>query len=218
MVLRNMEKRKIFVFRINKGNAPGNPIGNCPIDFRDIKRKISKIKKTDLKVINYEDTHLDFIKKELWVNNTLRQGWGIENTSLDVSMTNWIENFMFNGKIYWNADISCKHAKGRHNILKRMLEMKKGDIVLIPKTSRSELNNYHKFVACEIEEPYYFDLPHDPKDFGHCIRVKSIKEFSFNSTNLLRGDFGSPYICAIMEVKNHHSRFNRFDSFIKRAF
>ncbi len=191
------------------------------MDYSDIMKERDNI--TEFEKIEYEDSDLVFIKDELWKNNVLRQGWGIKNSELKISglkisTTNWIGKYILSAKRHWVTDISCEQAKGRHNILKRMLDIKENDILLIPKTSKENINDYHKFVACEVAETYYLDLPKKPKDFGHCIKVKNVKEFSFNNSNLWRSDFGSPYICAVLEVKGHHGKHSKFLKFVNREY
>jgi len=70
---------------------------------------------------------LKFIKDELWENNILRQGWGIQGLDLRRNQMSWIKKYMYNGKIFWNADINCNEANGRRNILRRMLDININD-------------------------------------------------------------------------------------------
>jgi len=214
-----MKKQKIFVFRISKGNESGNPIGRCPLDYSEIKKIINNLGASRITPIDYDNNgYLDFIFDEFWNNRVLRQGWGIENLNLNQKIKSWIENYMLSGKIYWNEDIDCNHAKGRWNILNRMTKIKENDIILIPKTSSRALNDYHSFVACQIEEEYYFDFPKSIQDFGHCLKIKNIREFQYGKKTLERGDFGTPYLWAVTEVKNYHNRYFKIRDFILREF
>lgn len=215
-----MDKQKIFVFRISKGNKGGNPIGKCPMDYRSIKSVISNLTEKDITPIDYDNNdHLQFIYNEFWTENTLRQGWGIKNLDLRKDdPKEWIEHYMFNGKIYWNADITCNAAKGRYNILQRMIFMEKDDILLLPKTSSSGLDDPFKFTVCQIEKPYYFDLRDEIQDFGHCLKVKNKKEFEYSSKSLQTGDFGTPYLWAVTEVNNNHKRLKKFKEFIQKNY
>lgn len=210
---------KIFIFRLAKGNNSGNPIGGCPLDYQDIKKQISELKKDDIQKIDYEEiNYLNFLHNELWSNNTLRQGWGIKNLDLKQSVKSWIENYMLQGKIFWNEDIECHTAKGRWNIISRMNtnNMRENDYIIIPKTSNNIeiINDYQHFVVCQVDKTYYFDYHDDIKDFGHCIKVKNLKVFNYSEKVLLRNDFSAPYLWAITEVKEHHSRYNKFYDFI----
>ena len=145
------------------------------------KKKIEDLDESDITPIDYDNNgYLDFIHDEFWNNKTLRQGWGIENLDLRQEVKSWIENYMLSAKIYWDDDIECNDAKGRWNIVSRMLYIKKNDVLLIPKTSSQvKLNDYESFTACQVEEEYYFDYPADIQDFGHCLKVKNIKEFKY---------------------------------------
>lgn len=214
-----MKRQRIFVFRISKGNKSGKPIGKCPIDYTEIKKVINNLSQNEITPIDYENNgHLDFIFNELWKNKTLRQGWGIKNLDLCQEIKEWIENYMLSGRIFWDVDINCDEAKGRLNILSRMIRIRKGDILLIPKTSSNKLNDYFKFTACQAEKEYFFDWSSQIQDFGHCLKVKNIKEYNYGNDTLNRGDFGSPYLYAITEIKSHHSRFDKFQDFVQTKF
>ncbi len=214
-----MNKQKIFVFRISKGNESGNPVGKCPLDYSSIKKTINNLNQKEITPIDYNNNgHLGFIFNEFWKNRILRQGWGIKDLDLNQDVKKWIENYMLSGKIYWDTDINCDEAKGRWNILRRIPNIKKGDILLIPKTSSSELNDYFKFTACQVEKEYYFDYPTQIQDFGHCLKVKNIKEYQYGLNTLNRNDFGTPYLWAVTEVKNYHSRFDRIKDFVENEF
>ena len=127
---------------------------------------------------------------------------------------------MLNGKIFWDANIDCNTAKGRWNIISRMLNMKENDYIIIPKTSNNidNPNDYNHFVVCQIQQEYYFDCNANIKDFGHCVKVKNLHTFEYNKDTLLRKDFSSPYLWAITEVKEHHSRYVKFKNFIKSTY
>lgn len=214
-----MEQRRIFVFRTARGQETGTPIGKCPLDYSDIKKKISEIKNEEINPIDYsKNGHMEFVQSELRQRNILRQGWGIKGLDLRLPIKKWIENYMYFGKIYWNGDISCNEAKGRRNILRRMLDMHKGDILLIPKTSKQSLNDYNSFTVCKVETEYVFDYQSDYEDFGHCIGITELKDFRFDKNTLERSDFGSPYLWAITEVKSSHSRFEKFIKFIDNEY
>ena len=211
-----MNQRKMFVFRIAKGQDSGHPIGKCPLDYSEIKKIIKDLPKEKITPIDYESNgHLEFIQNELWKKKILRQGWGIQNLDLRQPTKKWIENYMYSGKIYWNSDISCNEAKGRWNIINRMKDMKKGDILFIPKTSQTYLNDYNRFSICEVEKEYYFDYPSGYMDFGHCIEVANLRDFNYGKKTLERSDFSSPYLWAISEVKSYHGRYRKLAQFIQ---
>ena len=214
-------KERIFVFRLAKHNNSGNPNGNCPLDYSEIKKEISKLTSKDIKKINYDPSiYVKFLYRELWDKKILRQGWGIKDLDLNFDTKKWIENYMYNGKIYWDEDIECKLAKGRWNILSRMLRMRKDDYIFIPKTSDdlNHPNDYNHFIICQVDQEYYFDYPSHIKDFGHCIKVKNIKIEKYGSDTLIRNDFSAPYLWAITEVHDGHSRYSKFKDFIENNY
>lgn len=214
-----MSQSKIFIFRIAKGQDSGQPIGKCTLDYTEIKKIISEIPKEIITPIDYENNgHLGFIQNELRQKSILRQGWGIKNLDLKQPTKEWIEKYMYSGKIYWNADINCNEAKGRWNIINRMLDMKKDDILLIPKTSQQYLNDYNKFSVCKVDKEYYFDYPTEYCDFGHCIKVDNLQDFNYGKNTLDRSDFSSPYLWAITEVKRHHGRYKKFVQFLDSEY
>ena len=214
-----MDKKRIFVFRISKGNEAGDPRGRCPLDYSEIKKKINNLTPSMITPIDYNNNgYLEFIYNEFWKNNTLRQGWGIKDLDLRQDIHPWIESYMLSGKIFWDTDIDCNFAKGRWNILNRMLNIQEGDILLIPKTSSNGLNDYHNFTACQASREYYFDYPLAYQDFGHCIGICNIREINYSNTTLERGDFGSPYLWAVTEVKEHHSRYDKIKNFVSKEF
>ena len=214
-----MKSPKMFVFRISKGRESGHPVGSCPIDYTEIKKIIKGLKEEDLKPIDYENNnHLNFIHSELWNNSILRQGWGIANTDLTQGNPDWIEMYMLSAKIFWEADIECEFAKGRWNILRRMLDIKANDILFIPKTSQEFLDDGNSFVVTSVEKEYYFDYPKDIQDFGHCLMVKNKKVFKYGKETLWKSDFSTPYMWAITEIKPHHSRFEKFSNFLSANY
>jgi len=215
-----VKNQNAFIFRISKDNDnQGNPIGRCPLDYSNIKKTIANLPASQITPIDYDDNgHLDFIHKEFWINNILRQGWGIENLDLNQDIKPWIENYMLSGKKFWNADINCDAAKGRWNILSRMLDIKENDILFIPKTSSLHLDDYHRFTVCQVKSRYFFDYPSEIQDFGHCLKVKNIKEFKYGKSTLEGNDFSAPYLWAITQIRPHHGRYNKMRKFIQREF
>ena len=72
-------KENIFVFRIAKGNEHGNPQGRCPLDYSQTIKRISNLKTSDMQIIDYDKIdYIQYLHKELWNNNILRQGWGVQ--------------------------------------------------------------------------------------------------------------------------------------------
>ena len=161
---------------------------------------------------------MKYIQDELWKNNILRQGWGIHGLDLRHNTKKWIENYMLYGKIYWDVDIECKAAKGRWNILRRMVNISVDDIILLPKTSENHLDDYNEFTVCQLEKKYYFDCSSKILDFGHCLKIKNIESFEYKEDTLLQGDFSSPYLWAITEVQLYHNKYEKFKKFIEKEY
>jgi len=210
---------KIFVFRVSKGHESGNPLGRCDIDIRDVIEQRDRITDADLKIIDYDNNgHLQYIQDELWSSLVLRQGWGIHGTDLRMGSVNWIKNYILEGKIWWDAEISCQQAKGRWNILRRMLNIKSGDILILPKTSIDIIDDYNHFTVCQADGEYFYEYHEEIGDFSHCIKIKNLKTYPYLFEYLDRYDFSSPYLWAITEVKNHHSRFTKVTSFLENNY
>jgi len=211
---------RIFVFRISKGNEPGNPLGSCNLDYSDVTRRINNLQPHQITPIDFENNgHREFIHSQLWEENILRQGWGIEGLDLrNENIHSWISNYMLNARIYWDNNVNCSQAKGRWNILRRILRMNQDDFIIVPKTSQQSLNDHNRFLVCQVDGEYYFDLSEEIQDFGHCIRVKNLVTFNYSQSTLLRGDFRTPYLWAVTEVREHHSRYNRILNFIHSTY
>ena len=125
---------------------------------------------------------------------------------------------MFNGKRFWDANINYDLSKGRWNILRKMLDIRIGDIIILPKTSESNIDDYHRFSVCQLAAEYYFDCTNEYSDFGHCLEKKNLKSFEYNKGTLFLGDFGSPYMWAITEVRHYHNKYDKFKQFIENVY
>lgn len=107
---------------------------------------------------------VDFVQDELQ-QGRLRQGWSPPGTSLlnaDGSERNkeeWTQAY----ESAWDESPS----RMRHGILRRMLDMNKGDLIFIPKAPE-----YGYFTIAEVEESrgYRFENP-----YGHIIPVKNLR-------------------------------------------
>lgn len=134
--------------------------------------------------IGYE---FNFVREEL-KKGILRQGWGKENMSLlsengsQRSKEEWIKDY------FW-SDTKESSKKTRYNILKRMLKMKKGDIVIIPKFPEQ-----HCLTVAKIKEGYNFDGKEiKSDDFGHFITLekKDMREFEYDENEYTKTISGS---------------------------
>lgn len=226
--------RRMFVFRLAHNNEPGEPIGACPLHYTEVMKKIKNMPASEIVLIEYTEETLQFLHDELWKHNILRQGWGLDGQDLrrypeektkQAYMTRWNSNFMLNEKKRHGRNIDCSIAKGRWNILSRMLEFKKDDIIFLPKVAKGYIYDaYDHFTVCQVADTYYFNGPTQNDDFQHCIKVKNLKTFNYGQDTLLRSDFGSPYCYAILEARGErdgkakHQMYDKFLEFSKKHF
>lgn len=94
----------------------------------------------------------------------LRQGWGCSGTNLKdagvpVAFKDWLAPYSAGASTAWRADVSTfeweKNAKTRHDILCRMLQFKRGDLVVVP---RIFFDN--EFTICRVTTGYRWDDSH----------------------------------------------------------
>lgn len=129
----------------------------------------------------------EFVQEELR-NGRLRQGWSPEGTSLldnngqERAKGDWTQAYI----AAWSEEPSPR----RHGILRRMLDMRVGDVVLCPKAPA-----YGQFTIAKVSEPYRFEVPGDQGDFGHIIAVENrrVVSNSYNADSVAISDlFRSP--------------------------
>jgi predicted Mrr-cat superfamily restriction endonuclease len=117
--------------------------------------------------------------KELF-NGTLRQGWGALGTQLIDSAGNRLDknSWLSNYSKAWDNPVDEGEASKRYNILARILEIKKGDIVVIPKTRTGQT-----LTICTVSKEYWFDGETSTmwSDYRHCIGVENIKSYVYDS-------------------------------------
>lgn len=137
--------------------------------------------------INYKDC-FNLIKSES-SNGRLRQGWGCEGTDI----TEDFEGFKKAGKEIGEWQESDSWFLRRYNILRIMLEMKKGDIIVVPKINMNENGNNDNgfFTVFKVTEPYKFNPIQVPvwgnfKEFGHVIGVEKFASFSYSLDEFTR--------------------------------
>ena len=123
----------------------------------------------------FRTSNHQFVQGEL-PQGRLRQGWSPPGTSLLNDEGNprtrdaWAQTYI----AAWGVKPSSK----RHGILRRMLDMRIGDVVLCPKTPAPRT-----FTIADVSKCYRFEVSADQKDFGHIITVKNQRKVS-NSHNL----------------------------------
>lgn len=121
--------------------------------------------------IDYSDR--DYFKKNL-EKGILRQGWGVENLSLLTesgeirSQEEWVNACP---ESWRTTDEARRYLRNKNNNLRKMLEMKEGDMILIPK-----FPEWDTFSLYRVSGKYYFDLEKEKGDYGHCIPVEIAKE------------------------------------------
>ena len=179
--------------------------------------------------IDYDETY-DFQKSEI-LKGRLRQGWGVEGTDLraDDSFNKFCEAGKNAG---WEGSYTWFIRKYSH--LRLMLEMKPGDIIIVPKINmntplydwKTDDGAWAKtFTLLEVTEGYRFEPVAVPewdgyKEFGHIIGVKIIGSYSYyqsDITGMISEAFSIPYhwnpvsdvksdviIGAVKELIAHH--------------
>ena len=111
----------------------------------------------------------DFVQNELQ-QGRLRQGWSPPSTSLlnadgnERNKEGWTQAY----ERAWDEPPSPR----RYATLRRMLDMNKGDLIVIPKAPE-----YGYFTIAEVEEirGYRFEVASGQNDFGHIIPVKNLR-------------------------------------------
>jgi hypothetical protein len=127
------------------------------------------------------------LRKEI-EHGRLRQGWGSNNLNINQSFED------FNNSWLWDS-VEVKGRRNRYSILRIMLEMKPGDIIIVPKCF-----SYGRFALLEVAESYKFDESESVfgkvDDFRHIIGINPNKtvevlnngsEESLNIMKSLRG-------------------------------
>ncbi len=124
-------------------------------------------------------SNIDFIKRELKYGR-LRQGWGNSKALLKVEdEKNWVDGQCAIYSDNQKTENEIYYSKKYKNLVK-MLEIRKDDIIIIPKTP-----DYTKFTICKAAGNYYFEKPegYDGDDFYHIIPIdtEEIYEFSYHA-------------------------------------
>ncbi|MEG1338685.1 restriction endonuclease [Cetobacterium sp.] len=121
------------------------------------------------------NTEEEIVRNDI-ILGKLRQGWGKSGMSLlkngeIISKEEWGNNFPEE----W--DCSDEYINKKYDNLKIMLEIKKDDLLIIPK-----FPTWNSFSVVKVEEGYRFEIP-KVDDFGHYIRidVNTLKSFNYYS-------------------------------------
>ncbi len=128
-------------------------------------------------VFRISEEEKGWIFKEI-TQGRLRQGWGANGFGLvsedgtPVDKHQWEETY----RKVWGEAPSPK----RFAILRRMLELNKGDIVVVPKMPK-----WNEFTIARVSGRYSFDMTTGKEDFGHIVPVDpdSIRTFHYQADN-----------------------------------
>ena len=102
----------------------------------------------------------------------LRQGWGAPGFELTqqggpVDKVDWEESY----RKTWKKDPSSR----RFAILRRMLDINRGDVVVVPKMPKKG-----QFSIARVSDGYRFDLAPSEDDYGHIVPVDPESVRTFN--------------------------------------
>ncbi|MBZ5626275.1 MAG: restriction endonuclease [Acidobacteriia bacterium] len=139
------------------------------------------------------------VRESIWSHlqeGWLLQGWGVPGSGLldengsAFSFETWAANYRIAAEKAWGErDLSDDHCRKRYRILSRMLNLRGGHIVLIPRMPNNEC-----FTICKIaegEQPYSFDPSPEAErgklgnDYRHRLGIApaSIKPFGYANSN-----------------------------------
>ena len=140
----------------------------------------------------------DFVKSEI-EKGRLRQGWGNSTSDLtDTTLEKWVES-QTDAKPF---EDDYKYYASKYKNLVKMLDIKAGDILIIPKVP-----DYNTFTVCQASGRYTFTEPDgfDGNDYYHTIPINTatIREFNYHANEK----------CKII-----HAKFRAYQSPINRVW
>ena len=140
----------------------------------------------------------DFVKSEI-SKGRLRQGWGDSTSDLtDTPLEKWVKS---KSDAKPNED-DYKYYASKYKNLVKMLDIKAGDILIIPKVP-----DYNTFTVCRASGGYTFTEPQwfDGNDYYHTIPIDSdsIREFNYHANEK----------CKII-----HAKFRAYQSPVNRVW
>lgn len=137
-------------------------------------------------VIRTADEEKEWILKELKAGR-LRQGWGLEGSQLaedgsPIPAESWVERYTAAVRKHWDQKASTRDSAKRYRILSGMLNLREGDLVVVPKMPAPG-----EFAIVRVAGRYTFQREHfktKTNDFGHVIpvEVSSIRYFPHSSS------------------------------------
>jgi hypothetical protein len=222
-----------WVHRLSTSKG-GEPAGALPEREFEMFRALREIKRPAPPALpDGEEGALAFLISELVDHGRLRQGWGAPG--LDLTKLTFHDNFVIAMRKYWNSipestieelrardvwddgeligllDVCYREAEGRYKILRRMLQMGRGDIVFVPNLPDQG------FAVARIAGNYTFEdrsavarTSAWAHDFGHCRQVRDVRLFRHGPSTLPTGIFGAPYKNAIDKVSARKAAFEAF--------
>jgi hypothetical protein len=154
---------------------------------------------------------------ELFNKGRLRQGWGIPGLNLRIPLDAWVANYVG----YWGEPEA--QATDRWNILSPMLEMEKGDIIIIPRVHIVHTETLTEvFTMGVVAEGYLFeDRTHFPEwpdhDFGHILLMKDLKSYYYTETSI-PGPIAAPFLMAVNRVGRDSDWYNTIRKFVETIY
>ena len=126
-------------------------------------------------VFRTDESTVDWLYREVLAGR-LRQGWGAPGLALitvdgeRVEKSVWEEAY----RRAWPENPSPR----RFAILSYMLDLNKGDIVVVPK-----MPNWNQFTIARVSQGYEFDTQGDREDFNHIMRIDpaSVRTFHYHA-------------------------------------
>lgn len=132
--------------------------------------------------INYEEQYFQMLKDELVTKGKLRQGWGAKGMTILQAREDFISAWY---DIWGDEGTEKKYIIGKWNTLQIINDMHEGDLIIIPKLSLSDGDQWNSFtIARRTAEPYAFSLISD--DFGHIVPVEPIVSFTYSHNHASR--------------------------------
>lgn len=141
-----------------------------------MKRRCCKLPDNDVFVFRIASDNT-YIKDELFRHGRLHQGWGSAGTNLlTQSKEEWIESQC--RRDVWKGN--KRYYTQKYSSHKIMLEIKAGDIIIIPKTPDSM-----RFTICRAAGSYVFQQPqgYAKDDFYHMIPIdlETVRIFDYHA-------------------------------------
>ncbi len=153
------------------------------------------------------EDNLPYLLSEL-LQGRLRQGWGARGMQLaedgvPLSFNTWAENYTVAAQKTWSVATDIDYCKARFSILSRMLTLRRGDLIIVPRMPR-----VGEFCIARVSDGYIFDESQFDRinDFGHVVRIdknnlKSYRHTSSPETAALAAKFRH-YRSAVSNIRD----------------